>query len=346
MSAAIETIDLTKRYGRQLALDRLNLAIPPATIYGFIGPNGAGKTTTLRMLAGLLEPSAGAIRLQGESLDRDGRAAQRLVGYMPDFFGVYDNLRVWEYLDFFARCYDLPAPKRRATVDGLLELVDLVPKRNALVQDLSRGMQQRLCLAHALVHDPPILLLDEPASGLDPRARLELRELLRTLREMGKTIVLSSHILSELAEVCTAIGIMRGGQLIASGTLAEVQGQLGGGRRLRLTVLHGIERAEAVLRDTPEAGAFDVLESAAEAPESSPDTHESVIALAATTSGAAIMQRRSESHDSRTISVAWSGDAEATARLISRLVSAGVALVAFGEETNDLEELFLQLTAA
>lgn len=199
MSAAIRTTDLTKRYGRMTALDQLNLAVEPGTIYGFVGPNGAGKTTTLRMLAGLLEPSSGTVELLGERLDREGRAAQRLVGYMPDFFGVYDDLRVWEYLDFFARCHELPAAKRRATVEGLLELVDLTPKRNAFIQSLSRGMQQRLCLAHALVHDPPILLLDEPASGLDPRARLELRELLRTLRGMGKTIVLSSHILSELA---------------------------------------------------------------------------------------------------------------------------------------------------
>jgi ABC-2 type transport system ATP-binding protein len=214
------------------------------------------------------------------------------------------------------------------------------------VQDLSRGMQQRLCLAHALVHDPPILLLDEPASGLDPRARLELRELLRTLREMGKTIVLSSHILSELAEVCTAIGIMRGGQLVASGTLAEVQKQLGGGRRLRLTVLRGVEQAEAVLRGTPEAGAFEVLESSAEAHESSMAGHESFVAAHESLNGAPITQRLPELHDSRTISVAWSGDAEASARLIGRLVAAGVALVAFGEETNDLEELFLQLTAA
>jgi ABC-2 type transport system ATP-binding protein len=340
MSVAIETVDLTKRYGRQLALDRLNLAVPPATIYGFVGPNGAGKTTTLRLLAGLLDPSAGEVRLQGESLDRDGRAAQRLVGYMPDFFGVYDNLRVWEYLDFFARCYSLPPAKRRATVDGLLELVDLVPKRNALVQDLSRGMQQRLCLAHALVHDPPILLLDEPASGLDPRARLELRELLRTLRDMGKTIVLSSHILSELAEVCTSLGIMRDGTLVASGTLDEVRRQLGGSRRLRLAILRGIEIATAVLRDTTHAGAIELLESSAAPHESAGPAHESP-------DGEPVTARLPELHSEATaLLVEWSGDADATADLIARLVGAGVALLGFGEESNDLEELFLQLTAA
>jgi ABC-2 type transport system ATP-binding protein len=318
MTAAIATTNLTKRYGRTLALDRLNLLIESGTIYGFIGPNGAGKTTTLRMLAGLLEPTSGDMRLMDQALDRDGRAAQRLVGYMPDFFGVYDDLRVWEYLDFFARCYGIPSAKRRSTVDGLLDLVDLTPKRNAFVQGLSRGMQQRLCLAHALVHDPPILLLDEPASGLDPRARVELRELLRTLRDMGKTILLSSHILNELAEVCTAFGIMQQGQLVANGTLAEVKQQLGGERRLQLTVLRGMQQALAVLHATPGVGAVDILD------------HEEDL------------------HDTRPTSllVTWSGDAEATSALIGRLVAADVALLSFGEETNDLEVLFLQLTAA
>lgn len=332
MTAAIETTNLTKRYGRTVALDHLNLRVQPSTIYGFIGPNGAGKTTTLRMVAGLLEPSAGEVRLLGERLDRDGRTSQRLVGYMPDFFGVYDDLRVWEYLDFFARCHNLPAAKRRSTVEGLLELVDLTPKRDAFVQGLSRGMQQRLCLAHALVHDPPILLLDEPASGLDPRARLELRELLRTLRDMGKTIILSSHILSELAEVCTAMGIMQAGQLVASGTLTEVQRQLGGERRLRIGVLRGVEQARAMLAATPGTGRIDELEIDWPTPRG-PQENTTV--------------RLPELHAvPTTLSVVWSGDAEATAGLISRLVAGGVALTSVADETNDLEELFLQLTAA
>ncbi|MBV9786802.1 MAG: ABC transporter ATP-binding protein [Chloroflexi bacterium] len=314
MSAAIQTINLTKRYGRTVALDQLNLTVAPGTIYGFVGPNGAGKTTTLRMLAGLLEPSSGEIRLLDERLDREGRASQRLVGYMPDFFGVYDDLRVWEYLDFFARCYNLPAAKRRSTVEGLLDLVDLAPKRDAFVQSLSRGMQQRLCLAHALVHDPPILLLDEPASGLDPRARVELRELLRTLRDMGKTIVLSSHILSELAEVCTALGIMQGGRLIASGSLDEVMHQLGNTRRLKLALVRGLEQAQAVLRATPGVGAIEVVEEEA-----------------VPSSGVVMLL------------IEWDGSPEATADLIERLVKAGAGLAAFGSTTNDLEELFLQI---
>jgi ABC-2 type transport system ATP-binding protein len=332
MSAAIETINLHKRYGRMIAVDQLNLRIEPRAIYGFVGPNGAGKTTTLRMLAGLLEPSSGEIRLLGEPLDREGRVAQHLVGYMPDFFGVYDDLRVWEYLDFFARCHNLPAAKRRATVEGLLDLVDLTPKRDAFVQSLSRGMQQRLCLAHALVHDPPILLLDEPASGLDPRARVELRELLRTLSDMGKTIVLSSHILSELAEVCTALGIIQNGQLVASGPFADVRRQLGGERRLRIGILRGLDQAEAVLSHTPGVGRIEREQIDA---DGVPDDVER------------ITQRLPELQDQPVIlSVGWNGDADATALLLTRLIQAGVAITAFGDESSNLEELFLQLTAA
>lgn len=255
MSFAIETYELTRRYGKVLALDHLSLSVARGSIYGFIGPNGAGKTTTLRLLAGLLEPSSGAIHLMGERLRASGVEAQRLVGYMPDFFGVYDDLRVWEYLDFFARCYGLRGARQHSTVEQLLELVDLAPKRDAFVQTLSRGMQQRLCLAHALVHDPPILLLDEPASGLDPRARVELRELLRTLRDMGKTILLSSHILSELAEICTEIGIIDRGRMVVSGPVATVHQQLQGAQSLSIRVLGDGERAAAIIRAASATGA-------------------------------------------------------------------------------------------
>src|SRR5919202_871582 len=189
---AIETRALTKRYGRMLAVDHLSLRVPRGSLFGFIGPNGAGKTTTLRMLAGLLEPSHGEVWAAGQRVDRAPRTIHRLIGYMPDFFGVYHDMLVWEYLDFFARCYGMPPARRRKMIDELLELVNLADKREANVQALSRGMQQRLCLAHALIHDPQILLLDEPASGLDPRARVEMRELLRELRILGKTILISS----------------------------------------------------------------------------------------------------------------------------------------------------------
>ncbi len=326
---AIETAKLTHRYGKTLALQGLDLQIAKGEIYGFVGPNGAGKTTTLRLLAGLLEPTSGEIRLLGEPLDKRGGTAQRLVGYMPDFFGVYDDLRVWEYLDFWARCHGLPAARRRSAVADLLDLVDLTPKRNALVQGLSRGMQQRLCLAHALVHDPPILLLDEPASGLDPRARVELRELLRTLREMGKTIVLSSHILSELAEVCTTLGIIQGGKLLASGTLDAVRRRLGGSDRLRIAVRGRAAAAVEIIRATPGVGHIVFEED-----EDRNDPGGSAARLETLSDGPA------------TLIVDWSGDDDAAASLLARLVAAGIPVRTFADAGNDLEELFLQLTDA
>jgi ABC-2 type transport system ATP-binding protein len=327
---AIQTNALTRRYGKTLALQGLDLAIERGEIYGFVGPNGAGKTTTLRLLAGLLEPTSGEIRLLGERLDARGRLAQRSIGYMPDFFGVYDDLRVWEYLDFWARCHSLPAAKRRSTVAGLLDLVDLTPKRDAFVQGLSRGMQQRLCLAHALVHDPPILLLDEPASGLDPRARVELRELLRTLREMGKTILLSSHILSELAEVCTTLGIILNGKLLASGSLDEVRRKLGGGDRLRIAVRRGAAEAAAIIRAAPGAGQVVTDGEAQGSDDESP------------------ADRRPEAlgDGPATLVVDWHGDDDDAAGLLARLVGAGIPVRSFADAGKDLEDLFLELTSS
>jgi ABC-2 type transport system ATP-binding protein len=234
---AIETRGLTRRFGQVTAVQNLNLQVPVGALFGLIGPNGAGKTTALRMLAGLLEPTAGEIVLNGQVANHDWRELRRQIGYMPDFFGVYEDMLVWEYLDFFARCYDLPAARRRHVADELLELVDLAEKRDAYVQTLSRGMRQRLCLAHALVHDPQVLLLDEPASGLDPRARVEMRELLRELGAMGKTIVVSSHILSELAELCDCVGIIEKGHLVTSGSLDEISRHVRQEGRIRLKVL-------------------------------------------------------------------------------------------------------------
>ncbi len=313
MTLAIETIELTHRYKKLVALDRLNLQVPQGCIYGFIGPNGAGKTTTLRLLAGLQTPTSGEIRLMGERLTT--RLAQRFVGYMPDFFGVYDDLRVWEYLDFFARCYGLRGARLRQVVDELLELVDLSDKRDAFVQTLSRGMQQRLCLAHALVHNPPILLLDEPASGLDPRARVEVRELLRTLRSMGKTIMLSSHILSELAEVCDAIGIIDHGRMLISGPLAEVQQQLATGSRVRMRIAR---ESDVVL-------ALTLLQ------------HQPLVQAVSTVPA-----------DPRSLIVDFTqpiGE-EQRATFLAELVSAGVAISEFSTRSENLEEFFLRLTMA
>jgi ABC-2 type transport system ATP-binding protein len=317
VTPAIETVNLTRRYGRMVALDSLNLTVAQGSIYGFIGPNGAGKTTTLRLLAGLLEPSGGEVRVLGQRLVPGG--AQRLIGYMPDFFGVYDDLRVWEYLDFFARCYGIEAARRRRAVDELLSLVDLSGKRNAYVQSLSRGMQQRLCLAHALVHDPPVLLLDEPASGLDPRARVELRELLRTLREMGKTVLLSSHILSELAEVCTEIGIIDSGTMVVSGPVETVRRQLQGGSRLRVKVLRDAEAAESALREL----------------------------LGAPGPGLPHLRtvRRDPSDDRALLAELDDADEAIQAALLAFLVGKGLAVSEFRAQAENLEELFLRLTA-
>src|SRR5690242_340235 len=213
----IETRDLTKMYGDLYALNRLNLTLEQGDVYGFIGPNGAGKTTTMRILATLLNPSWGEASVCGYSIYTGSKEIRRSIGYMPDFFGVYDDMKVVEYLEFFAAAYRIKGPERKKKCEQVLELVDLGYKRDALVTSLSRGMTQRLGLARVLLHEPQVLLLDEPASGLDPRARIEMRGLIKELRNMGKTILLSSHILPELADICNKIGIIERGKLLFDG---------------------------------------------------------------------------------------------------------------------------------
>lgn len=213
----IETRDLTKTYGELYALNRLTLKLEKGDVYGFIGPNGAGKTTTMRILATLLNPSWGEASVCGYSIYNGAKDIRRVIGYMPDFFGVYDDMKVIEYLEFFAAAYRIKGPERRKKCDQVLDLVDLGYKRDALVTSLSRGMTQRLGLARVLLHEPQVLLLDEPASGLDPRARIEMRGLLKELRKMGKTILVSSHILPELADICNKIGIIERGKLLFDG---------------------------------------------------------------------------------------------------------------------------------
>jgi ABC-2 type transport system ATP-binding protein len=244
--AVIRIDHLTKRYGDLFAVRDLNLTIPRGSVFGLIGPNGAGKTTTFSVLATLLRPTAGSVTVAGFDPSRQARDVRRRLGYMPDAMGVYDGLRVVEYLEFFAASYNVPRTRWRSTLDTLLELVDLGGKRDAMVNSLSRGMKQRLSLARALVHDPEVLVLDEPASGLDPRARVELRNLLVELRSMGKTIVISSHILAELTEMCTAVGIMEKGRLLASGTPAEIRDRSGQGRQVRVRLAGGEERTVTV----------------------------------------------------------------------------------------------------
>ncbi|MGH9212308.1 MAG: ABC transporter ATP-binding protein [Acidimicrobiales bacterium] len=244
--AAIQTFGLTKRYGSVFAVRDLNLQVPRGSVFGLIGPNGAGKTTTFAILASLLTPTAGWVSVLGHDPARHPRAVRRRLGYMPDVLGVYHGLRVDEYLEFFAAAYQMPRGTWKATIDTLLELVDLTTKRDAMVDSLSRGMKQRLSLARALVHDPEVLVLDEPASGLDPRARIELRNLLDELRQMGKTIVISSHILAELTEMCTDVAIMEKGRLLAAGTPEDIRSRMGQGRQIRVCLAGGDERSYTV----------------------------------------------------------------------------------------------------
>jgi len=234
-SPAVVVDGLTKRYADFDALSGLSFEVPHGEIFGFVGPNGAGKTTTLRILATLLAPTSGRAFIDGIEVGADPYAVRDRMGYMPDFFGVYDRLTAGEYLAFYARCYNVPGSRVHRVVSDLLELIRLEDRRDASVDALSRGMKQRLCLARALVHDPKVLLLDEPASGLDPLARVELRELLKELREMGKTILISSHILPELTELCTSYGIVLGGRMLASGPLETLR-SAAGGRRVRVRV--------------------------------------------------------------------------------------------------------------
>ena len=246
----IKVEHVQKRYRNVDALRDLSMEIPRGSIYGLIGPNGAGKTTLLRILGALIPPTSGRVWFDSEEVSKAPSVIQRKVGYMPDFFGVYPDLTSVEYLEFYAGIHGVPRAKHTRVVNDLLELVDLTTKREELVETLSRGMKQRLCLARALVHDPEVLLLDEPASGLDPRARVELRELLRTLQGMGKTIVISSHILLEMAEMCSDVAIIQGGKLVVAGNMDEVSQRLGKGRQLEIRVLERIDEAVQMLQET------------------------------------------------------------------------------------------------
>jgi ABC-2 type transport system ATP-binding protein len=335
---AIETRSLTRNYGKLAAVKELNLSIPQGSLFGLIGPNGAGKTTTLRMLAGLLDPTSGEIIVNGTPVSRAERGKpndlRRQIGYMPDFFGVYEDLVVWEYLDFFARCYGLPSKRRRQVIDELLDLVDLSEKRDAYVHTLSRGMRQRLCLAHAMVHDPQVLLLDEPASGLDPRARVEMRELLRELGAMGKTVVLSSHILAELAELCDSIGIIERGHLIVSGRLEDVRARVQAGRRLRIRTLTDPAQVEPFLRSQPGVGQI-YRTSGANGNNGNPDANHAPSEPDSPAAGAETINE---------LEVEFTGDENAVADLLEALIAQRVRIASFSETNTGLEEVFLRLT--
>ena len=286
----IQTTGLTKYYGTLGALVNLDLTIEAGEIFGYIGPNGAGKTTTMRILATLLEPTSGTATIDGKLVTRDGKRVRKIVGYMPDFMGVYDDLKVFEYLEFFAAAFGVSRSKRRSVVEGVLELTDLQSKAAFRVDSLSRGMQQRLGLARVLIHDPKVLILDEPASGLDPRARIEIRELLRELKRMGKTIMISSHILSELEEMCDRVGIIEQGRLVFSGTLDDVRERMGVHRKVRVRVTGDVEQAVKLLSALPGVESVSRLEDAISVTLGDSGTEEGLIARALVQGGVGVAE--------------------------------------------------------
>lgn len=312
MSAIIEINNLTKKYGDFSALNSLNLEIKEGAVFGFIGPNGAGKTTTMRILTTLLKPTEGSASIDGYSVETHPNEVRRLIGYMPDFFGVYDDMKVWEYLDFFAACYDIPEAMRKGMIGDLLDLVDLGHKRDEMVESLSRGMKQRLCLARTLAHDPKVLILDEPASGLDPRARIEMRELLRELQGMGKTIFFSSHILSEVADICTDIGIMEAGSLVAFGDIEQMRQQLQVSRLIRARIIGDTIPLKDILM-----------------------SHEMV---------EQITDGREIELTPDIVQFDFTGNDEELSALLHLLVENRIQLISFSEEVGDLEDVFMQAT--
>jgi ABC-2 type transport system ATP-binding protein len=297
---------LTQRYGERLALDDLNLEVPAGEAFAFIGPNGAGKTTTIRILATLLEPTEGDALVAGFSALDEADEVRRVLGYMPDSFGVYDGMRVWEYLEFFAAAYRIPRANRQRTVSDVLELTDLGTRRETNIEHLSKGMKQRLCLARTLLHDPQVLVLDEPASGLDPRARIDLKELLRELTRMGKTLFVSSHILPELADFCTTVGILEQGRLLACGRVDEILATMERGRAMRLKVLRDLEQAGALVEGTPGSTRVRVQDGV--------------------------------------LHFHFEGSLEELAALAERVADLRLGLVEFAEARTDLEDVFMRVT--
>lgn len=308
----IVTENLTKTFKGTRALDGLSITVGPGEVYGFIGPNGAGKTTTIRILATLLTPTRGKAWLGGVDVVRKPEAAKRLLGFMPDHIGIYDDMLVEEYLHFFAAAYRIYGKKRETVVDGVLELTDLGGKRESPVRALSRGMSQRLGLARVLLHDPQVLLLDEPAAGLDPRARIEFKELVAELKGMGKTILLSSHILSEIGEMCTSIGIIEAGKLLYSGPISEVRQRLTreSGRIVRIRV--------SPADGEPADAALDILR-----------THPLVAGI-----------REDRDH----VLARLVPDAEDPSPIAAELIRRGFHLHHFSEDEIGIEEVFLRIT--
>ncbi|MGO9203573.1 MAG: ABC transporter ATP-binding protein [Limisphaerales bacterium] len=291
---AVQTFGLTRYYGNIAALSGLDLTVNNGDLFGFIGSNGAGKTTTLRILATFLAPSAGRAQVLGHDVAKDADAVRHVIGYMPDFFGVYKDMEVTEYLDFFGACYKIPTAQREKTVNDVLELVGLSEKKGSLIGALSRGMQQRLGLARVLIHDPQLLLLDEPASGLDPRARIEMMAVLQELQRLGKTIIISSHILSELQTLCNRVAIIEKGKLIYSGPVQGVRGQMGQGRVVWVRVSSDTAQAIELLRTRPEIAEVGAEDGEIKVTLSSLDTDRSIVADVLVRGGAKLIGLRED----------------------------------------------------
>ncbi|AVK82936.1 ABC transporter ATP-binding protein [Lysinibacillus sp. B2A1] len=304
----IEIRDLTKRYGSFTALDHLNLTLEEGVVFGFVGANGAGKSTTFSILATLLSPTSGDALINGKSVIKESKEVRKQIGYMPDFFGVYDQLKVDEYLDFYGASYGIGVAERKVLIPQLLELVNLTSKRFEYVDLLSRGMKQRLCLARALIHDPKVLILDEPASGLDPRARVEMRDILRNLKSMGKTILISSHILPELAEMCDEIGVIDNGKLIAHGNVSSIQAQLQGEKRIVIKVTDRVNEVRAFLEEDPLVSSIDVIDNRLE------------------------------------IAFNYRGTDADQVALLKKAMLANLPIYALREEEKDLEDVFMAIT--
>ncbi|MFP7445110.1 ABC transporter ATP-binding protein [Bacillus infantis] len=304
----IEIIDLTKRYGKFTALNSLNLQIEKGSVFGFVGQNGAGKSTTFSILATLLAPTSGTAYVNGYNVADEPKMVRRQIGYMPDFFGVYDQLKAEEYLHFYGASYGIDFKEREKLIPQLLDLVNLEHKRDSYVDLLSRGMKQRLCLARSLIHDPEVLILDEPASGLDPRARVEMREILKELKNMGKTILISSHILPELAEMCDTIGIIDQGMLVAEGSVTEIQAKLRGEKLIMVKVLKDVHKAFIFFEDTPGVSGL------------RPGEGENLLQFV------------------------YKGDDAGQIALLKNAIEAGLSIASFAEAETDLEDVFMEIT--
>ena len=303
----LEVQGMRKLYGDLVAVKGIEFVLEPGDIFGFIGSNGAGKTTTIKMLATLLEPTRGTATLNGYDVVLEPMQIKRMIGYMPDFFGLYDDVKVWEYLDFFATIYEVPVKQRNSVIDNVLELTDLTVKKDSFVATLSRGMQQRLCLAKCLVHDPDLLLLDEPASGLDPRARADLKELIAELGRMGKIVIVSSHILPELADFCNMVGIIEKGELMAFGPVSEVVKTIQAHKVIEVRLIEGAAEVSMFIHGKPH-----VL-----------NTH---------------------MMGSTTVKVEFDGSDDEQAELLKELIDRGYKVTEFREESADLEDVFLKVT--